>query len=76
MPLAANAKTGRCRGGVDTKGGIQSFAADASNSCQDVESRHLRELETGVFSAMPQGGCEPEAVNENPDFCACLCANN
>jgi hypothetical protein len=41
------------------KGGKCEFAASASHSCREVESRHLREFETAVFSAVPQGGYEP-----------------
>jgi hypothetical protein len=46
-------------GEFDTRGGHRTLAAYASSLCRDVESRHLPELETGIFSAVSQGNSEP-----------------
>jgi hypothetical protein len=42
------------------EGGFRTFSASASNSWLLVESRHPFGLETVVFAAVPQVGCEPE----------------
>ncbi len=44
------------------KGGKRTFAASANRSCRYVESRHPREFETPVFSAVSQGGSEPHST--------------
>ncbi len=52
----------------DLKGGKEPFAARARNSCLNVESRHLSEAETGIFSAVPLGGSELEEDSADTHF--------